>query len=119
MFFFADIIYARGISSRGERQPATLDLRVREPRAVPEGCGPATTESSNLSERGSTPRQPATLLRGHRIDGSTLPLQGRGPGSIPGGSTTCSLRVACVFPRRLHSENAGESTGVLPGGTGA
>ena len=87
MFFFANIIYERGISSSEECQPATLETRVRVPHAAPEGCGPATTESSNLSERGSTPRQPASHLRGQRIDGSTLLLQSRGPGSIPGGST--------------------------------
>ncbi len=91
MFLFARIIYERGISSRGERQPATLELRVRLPRAAPEGCGPATTESSNLSERGSTPRQSASRSRGHCIDGSTLLLQSRGPGSIPGGSTNHDL----------------------------
>ncbi len=96
MFLFARIIYKRGISSRGERQPATLETRVRLPHAAPEGCGPATTESSNLSERGSTPRRPATRSRGHCIDGSTLLLQSRGPGSIPGGSTNQTFdRWAC------------------------
>ncbi len=98
MFFFADLIYERGISSGGERQPAMLEMRVRLPHAAPEGCGPATTESSNLSERGSTPRQsasrsrgrcipPSIPPRGRCIDGSTLLSHSRGPGSIPGGST--------------------------------
>ena len=96
MFFFADLIYKRGISSGGERQPAMLEMRVRLPHAAPEGCGPATTESSNLSERGSTPRQSASHLRGQRIDGSTLLSHSRGPGSIPGGSTNQTFdRRAC------------------------
>ncbi len=68
MFFFADIIYKRGISSGGERQPAMLEMRVRLPHAAPEGCGPATTESSNLSERGSTPRQPASRSLTHGVN---------------------------------------------------
>ena len=63
---------------------------MQVPYAARGGCGPATTESSNLSQRGSTPRQPASSvssLRGYRIEGSTLLLHGRGPGSSPGGST--------------------------------